>query len=228
MDRKKLQFQFDYLAKIRKLRLRRLVELHNDTFEGTKYWIPTECFTREELVKRLWYYFAAKNYHEDGQLRKVFFERAKQYLTHNPLKERQIKETKLQELLEQGYLTEKRIYELQIQEVDTFLSILGLWTDVGPDRRRKILLAYIINPKSRRTVRKWLGRRPGLDNLYCLEDIMIKYPSMKYIEFRSKFGASMPTTTRESFDQQKYRLRKLGKIEKFIPKGKKSRRHDGL
>lgn len=197
-----LKEQFRFLKQIRKLSNRALRALHDETFKSTKYRIPAKTISREECVRRLFFYTAAKACPEDSALLK----RAKRILLAKPKDNILKEEEKILQLKETGYLSAENIQKLPIQEVDGYLSVLGLYIEAEPEVRRVILTKYFSEPNALRETHLNIRQR----NRFVLRDLIIEHPNLSYLEFKSKFGNVMPTTTRESFNSARKKLRKAG------------------
>lgn len=207
IDSEKLKAQFVYLNKLRRMSHYRLREEHDRVFCNTRWKTDARLFTKEWIVKRLFFYFSAKNYHSTGAALKIFRDQAKKVLDYLPKEQYKSEEKKLIELRDSGYLSREGIQKLPINEVDGYLSVIGLYAKVSEQMRRKLLTAYLYSPTANK-IRKTGNVR--IKNKFVLRDMILKFPNLNYFEFMARFGDVMPTVSRNSFTAARKHLRLAG------------------
>lgn len=206
-----------FLRKLQGMKLRKLIELHNQKFFGSRWSLTLKVVpgVRAVAIRRLFFLFCASNYHypKDSVEYKAFINRAHKYLTDTIPGELPIEDQNLQRLQDAGYFSKDNIERLPINEIDGYLVTIGIWADVDEKDRRQMLYEYMFGPEID-GIHIFQGRakphRSRIQNKYCLTDIVLQFPAMTYNEFRRRFGNEMPTVTRGSFNKTRTKLRKAG------------------
>lgn len=212
----RLEGQFLYMEKLKKLGKMALRDHHDQKFHGTIWWqIMPKAVPNWWIIRRCFYKFCLENYHypEDSEPYRKFKE-----LAVGKLKERwgghrvlPLEEKTLLEAKAAGQFSWEEVEKMTMNEVDRYLVALGLWADVSQKRRRQMLFEFFnmeFDDIETRKVRKYSNGR--LNNKYFLRDLILDHPTMTYEEFKVRYGKDMPTTSYHSFGQQRYYLRKAG------------------
>lgn len=219
---RKLNLQFAYLSKIRNISLAKLRKLHLEVFKvGTIYYTDPYKLDRDLIIKRLFYYFCLYNTHLNEKQFPIFRKKAIQVLSAVPNTDVLKEQAKIEELKNTGYFTEEKIMNtIPINEIDGYLSILGLFIDAKEGIRRKLFKDFIFDPNAVEI--RNLGSKSWIKNRFLLIDIIAANPTMTYGEFRKKYADNMPTVTRRSFNNTRSKLKKEGIISTKLRPGRQS------
>lgn len=224
-----LQNQFEYLRKLKKLPEMRLRKLHKNIFRNSRFFVKIPRWMHRSIIeRRLFYYYAANNYHypKDHAFTREFRRKAKHILSEEYLGTIDPKEDAKQRIKDLAQFNGPNIRAMSIVEVDRYLASLGLFIDADEDLRRQALYEWF-NSKpvnlvqhhnsDNRLVRA--HRKGNLNNKFYLRDLILDNPTLSFSEFRERYGEQMPTVTRESYNVQRCLLRKSGYSIPFLPRG---------
>lgn len=220
-DKEAFDKQNRYRRYLRKIPKRELREKHDKAFAGTKYAVKfDDNYHRSIFERRLWLWFALRHYHfpKEHKAYQHFSERVDRELRPHHFDRVRKEEEARRHLKELDRFSKAGIKAMSINEVDRYLTGLNIFLpDATRAQRRKCLYEYFNEPSKNLPKRfKDTGRevrvhRHGrINNKYVLFDIILKHPDMTYNDFKDKYGAVMPTVTRESFNNQRAKLRKAG------------------
>jgi hypothetical protein len=216
----KLNEQFEYLKKIRKMKELALRRFHDTTFIGTRYSVKVPRWMHRSIVeRRLFYYYCLRNYHHP-KLSIVYQEFkviARRILSKEYLDNKTPEQITKEELRNTDNFTATNIRAMPIVEVERYLTGLALFVDGSEKQKRKVLYEWF-NARSKDLPlhhntdgRKVARRRTGkLNNKYKLRDLILSHPMLNFDDFRMQFGNEMPTTSRSSFNNTRTLLRKAG------------------
>lgn len=212
MDNDKLASQFEKLHELKSLGLVQLRALHGNTFTGTKWavFIP-QWMHRSLMEKRIWYRWCVSHYHLPKDHPRAIAFRAKtrvilaqQFVEGYATKE----QVHRQQLMEHRRFTKEGIEAMPMEEVDGFLSAIGLFITGTRAQRRKCLWEYFHLPLSKLPVKRRRSSVPTVVN--TVVGLVRDHPNMGYDEFRARFGRILPTVCRQIFYNARYKLRKQG------------------
>lgn len=234
-DRDKFIDQIRFMKKLRRMKYRELMNLHERKFRGTKFYVkPKRWMSRRVIERRLWMLYTALNYHypPGHDATKHFKKRAAAFLAPKNLGKVRREEESIRKLKDLERFSKDSIKSMPINEVDRFLVALNiLCLKESEDTRRKVLWEMFNSPrkevpkthnKEGKKVRA--TKRGRFTNKYVLRDIIVNNPTMDYLEFRETYGNVMPTVTSGSFRWTRWLLRKHGFS---IPKLKSNSRFGG-
>ena len=147
---------------------------------GTKWWmsIPPGC-DRIAVERRLWFLFAAKNYHypTGSSQKREFSRKARQVLSQSLDAELSPEEATARSLRDHNKFSKNYVKGLPINAIDRHLTVLGIWANVTENDRRKMLWQWYNLPPSSIPGGKRREMKNGrLNNKYCLRDIIIENP----------------------------------------------------
>ncbi len=206
---RKLRKQFRFLGYLQRLSHRRLVELHDKTFRGTKWFLQIPRMAHKEFViKRLWIFYCVTHYHyPEGKTREAFRKRARAVLSksYSPASD-SIEEMAKTQAMDHRQFSQSNIKVMHINEVDRHLAIAGIYVEIEEWQRKRLLWEYYNRPS--KTMRQ--HRHERVNNRYYLTDIVLAHPTMTYTQFLAEFGNRMPSVTRSSFNNARSKLRGVG------------------
>lgn len=223
-----LQRQFSYLRELRRIGRGNLKLLHDQTFAGTEYsvFIPANSH-RSVYERRLWYHFCGwicPAYKEDELER--FRERARFILSQDYADNLEsVEERKVRELGERDRFSTWSIRNMEIDDVDRYLAILGFSIRGTEEERKQALWEYFNKPIEEQYLpglharMKKANRDPNRDiknrRIFVLTKLVLINKNLTYDEFMVAFGSFFPRLNRRYFSQVRYGLRRKGF---FIPK----------
>lgn len=235
-DEEAFQLQQVYLERIQTMKLADLKLLHKDTFDKLKPafrprippWAPRLIWER-----RLFLLFAAKNYHFPRKHieRRRFMKLVKNVLTHRFAGHLDsIDKQVMRALNTHSNFTRVRINAMTEVDVDRYLVKLGYdWdSEKVTLKQRRILLWEYFNLPASETWPRRLSRVGKMEPLQKprnwhgerLQDVILRNPTMGWIEFCDKFGDKMPSVTHGSFRGARYTLGRKGHKLPPLPKGR--------
>ena len=213
MDSSRLTAQFNYLRKLKRLPVKKLRQLHQSKFKGTRYWVEIPRWVhRSVLENRLWYLYAIRNYHypKGHALTTSFRKKAKAMLLVKVVPDMKEDMTQAQ-LSNEMLFTEESIDSMSDEDVDRYLISIGLYIDAEALEKKQALYEwhkseYADLPDAAKKTTK----RARFNNQHVLRKLVVENPAMTWYEFKDKFGDSMPTVTKNSFLNTRSKLRKAG------------------
>ena len=223
-----LAAQFRFLKGLKSMKESKLRKKHKETFATSKYNVKVPKWMHRSIIeRRLFYYYALRNYHypREHQIAQEFRRKARFILSPDYILGIDRVEDARQRLKQASYFTATNIKAMPIAEVDRYLTGLSLFLECSEDMRRKVLWEWFNKPVgelvdhfgTRSRMRK--VRRGNLNNGFKLLDLILENPRMGYDDFMETFGAQMPTATRNSFNNTRCLLRKAGYDIATLPKG---------
>lgn len=209
-----LKEQFNYLKKLRQMSIPKLRRLHSKTFDRTKWRLRLPGgIPRDFIEKRLWTIYCVRNYHypPDHEVTQEFRKLAKQILSDTHVVDLSPEEKLRARAKEFEQFSWESIQEMELNEVDRWLALVGIYVDCKPSYRRQLLYEFYHKPKEDLppdVVRN--NRAARTNNRYVLRDLVIKNPRLCYDEFMKEYGDRMPTVSRDSFNSTRSALRRAG------------------
>ena len=245
-DEKKLELQFKYIRKLKRLKGPMIRKMHKEVFRGTKYNVSIVKPHRNLLERRLLLLFMMKNYHypKGSGPRIMFFKFARCILKeeYHPLPRKEEEDFKRREQFKQTQLfTKDNVNTMAHNQIDRYLNEFGIYVEIPYSKKRKLLwelhrLPTTKLPKTLNESGKVIDPRHldkvRFDNQFNLRDLILENPNMCYPEFCSAYGNIMPTVSRDSFKSTRSHLKRSGYImpdlrgssEAVVIKGKKTKR----
>jgi len=246
-----VKLQFDYLKKLKKMKIGKLRKEHREVMNQTK-WADVKIVKpyRALLERRLFIFFCLCHYHypKGSTPRLTFFRKAKKELAKpfNPLPPPQEEKRRRKEQYKQTILfTKRNINEMHINQVDKYLAEFSIYVDIRNRDKRKLLWEYHRLPTS--MLAKTLNeagevvypRRLGalrMQNKWVLRDLICENPTMTYGQFTERYGDKMPNVSRASFKVTRSQLKTAGyelpdlrgQAQAVIKNGRKTKRGEAL
>lgn len=230
--------QSAYYKKLKAMGVKKLRHLHMTTFKKTKWWCSpprgvARHLLKEWLIRRLWIYFAVKNYHfpKGSEFRSMFVKRAKVVLMNKlELSTSYSDQVMAKKLQDSSWIDKEGIDKLSDVEVDQLLSRHGVnFADDIPMEQRRFALWELYNKPGSKTLKtkpsatdqkgemQVAAKRPSARRSAkestergALKEYIIAHPGLTYADFMKKAGRKFPTTSSGSYNMTKSILRKEG------------------
>ena len=222
-----LKSQQKYLAFLRRLPVEKLRKHHRKVFhKDHPFYMKLPGWTpRYYYERRLYFYYAANNYHLPDPFRKDFRKQTIEVLRHQLTDKTRGPDMQIvKELSDFRKFTVEGIMALPEHRVDTYLLRLGYLVDVPLDQKRQILFELYnmhpgdIVPRYSLTTGKPIRYKLRKPNL---RQLILENPTADYNTLMDKFGRELKNIRQDVFHQARYRLRKAGYN---LPKLKSGRR----
>lgn len=228
--------QSAYYKKLKAMYPKKLKALHEKTFKNTKWWhAPPKGVARhllkEWLIRRLWIYYAVKNYHfpKGSEIRAMFVKRAKAVLSNKLDQSTAYSDNVLSKKLQSpDWISKEGIDSLSDEEVDQLLTRYGVnfADDIPSEQRRYALWELYSKPGSKtlktkpsagdkRGEKQVAAKKASSRSKVSLKEFVIEHPHLSFRDFQKKYGKKYPTVTSGYFAVTKSLLRKEGYV---IPK----------
>lgn len=226
-----LHRQHDFYMKLKEMYPKKLKDLHEKTFKGTKWWhvpprgVETKLL-KEWLIRRIWIFYAVKNYHfpKGSEFRTMFMRRAKKVLSNKLASSDALADQVLSDnLKDAGWISKEGIASLSNEEVDQLLTQYGVnFTDDIPSEQRRYALWELYTKPGSKTLKQKpassdkrgekqvAAKRPSKKGGPSLRSAIIHFPYLSYKDFVKKLGKKFPTTSSSSFAMTKSVLRGEG------------------
>lgn len=221
MSQKRFLANHKYRKALQRMKVSALRHYHDEVFRDSRWWIDIPKWVDRLLIeRRLWFYRCAGNFHyKQGDPRaSEFAQRAREFLSPEAMDTWSKEQQSKQRLTELHTFSKRNCKTMPIEEVDRYLSTIGLFlVDTKSGQRRRALFEFFNrstvdigpeNGKASRKIRRLKSRK--IKSSYVLRDVILKFPEMRFADFREKFGPVMPTVTRNSFKVTRCELRKAG------------------
>ncbi len=211
IDLGKLRKQFDYLNHLNRLKQRALVAKHDKVFRGTQFFMEVPRNAHKEfMIRRLWFWYCMNHYHYPrGHMTTVAFtDRAKAMLAHG-YDERidSVYEVSRAQALNHRAFSREAIKSMPINKVDRLLAVLGIFAEVEPWKRKRLLWEYYNRPTKSKSVK---DRHQRINNKWFLTDVILAHPTMTFDQFVAVYSNQMPSVTRTSYNNCRWRLKGAG------------------
>lgn len=207
----KLRLQFDYLNKLNRLKQRALVAKHDKVFRGTEFFLEVPRNAHKEfMIRRLWFWYCMNHYHypRHHMTTEAFEKRARTMLAQ-PYDDRidSLYEVSRAQALNHRAFSREAVKSMPINKVDRFLALLGIFAEVEPWKRKRLLWEYHNRPTKSKSVK---DRHQRINNKWFLTDVILAHPAMAFDQFVAVYSNQMPAVTRLSYNNTRYRLRMAG------------------
>jgi len=231
VDLDALDKQRKFYTELKSMGVKKLRDLHKKTFAKTKWWHEPprgvdRKLLKEWLIRRIWMYFAVKNYHfpKGSDFRSNFVKRAKHVLADRlDLSDDDTDGILAKKIKQSDLLSHEGIATLSDEEVDKVLIQYGVnFTDDIPSEQRRFALWELYNKAGSKTLKtkpasddkrgekQVAARQAKAKGKGMMRDFIIQHPHLSFSDFQKKAGKKFPTTTRSSYAMTKSVLRSEG------------------